>query len=131
MGIFVPCPDNGGGGGGFAIANGTVLNRFEMLNTGTDLGIDFQSGIFDDIANRCVIGGNISYVGSFTTVGDKLIQAPSLPASGTVCRGLAIERLTGGCIFLDSVNGIFLSDANLDNWAAIPSGALAVRDKEL
>ena len=126
MPIFIPCPA-GGGGSGFAVANGTVLNRFEMLNTGTDLGINFQAGIFDDIANRVVVAGDGTYVGSHTLVTDKIIQAPSLPVISASIRGIAVERLTGGIFVLDQLNAISLSDANLDNWAAINSGAANVR----
>jgi hypothetical protein len=127
MGIFVPCDDNGGGGGGFAIADGTVLTFFESLSSGFDTAVNFQSAIFDDIANRVIIAGSNDFVGEKTLVNDKLVVAPSLPASNNTCRGIVIDRLTGGAVFLDSGNGIFLSDANLDNWAAIPSGAVAVK----
>ena len=125
MPIFVPCPP--AGGGGFAIAGGTVLTSFESLITGFTAAINYQSGIFDDIANRVIFAGNNDFIGSMAAVGDKLQAAPSFPASNNTCRGIAIERLTGGCLFLDSANGIFLSDADLDNWAAIASGAAAVK----
>jgi len=123
----MPLTEPRGGDGGFSIADGTVLTFFENLTTDITTAVNFQSGIFDDIGLRVIIAGSADYVGFKTTVGDKLNRAPTFPASNNTCRGIAIERLTGGCLFLDSANGIFLSDANLDNWAAIPSGALNVK----
>jgi len=122
MPIFIPCPEVGGG-----FADGTLLTTFEALTTGTAMAVNFQSGIYDDIAGRVIIAGSADFVGSKPSVADKLQSAPSFPASNNTCRGIAIERLTGGCVFLDSANGIFLSDANLDNWVAVPSGAANVR----
>ena len=125
MPLSEPFPS--GDGGGFAIADGTVLTFFEALSSGFDTAVNLQSAIFDDIAQRVLIAGSNDFVGFKTLVTDKLVVAPSLPASNNTCRGIVVDRLTGGAIFLDSANGIFLSDNALDNWNAIPSGAAAVK----